>query len=179
MPLWNTSANGISTVATSGTGVGTYVSSDTVNKLFDDNLSTRFSSRGSSNVSDLIAGLDTGFYATVEQCQAVLIGFRFGCATNTIMRDPTNITIEGSNCDDLSTCTNWTLLYTGSAGLSSRTSSAMYGDYQAISNMDTYDNYRFLVTSKRGVSDRVSYSEVQLFGYTNYTASSSSGSASK
>ncbi|CAF1245458.1 unnamed protein product [Adineta ricciae] len=175
--LWNTSANGISTVAAAGTGVGTYVSSEPVANLFDDSLSSRFSSRGNSSVSDSIAGLNTGFHATVAQCNAVLIGFRFGCANNSIQRDPIDITIEGTNCDDLSTCTNWTQLYRGPSGLSSRTASPMYGEYQAISNMATFDSYRFLVTNKRGKSSLVSYSEVQLFGYTNYTGSSSSGSA--
>ena len=178
-PLWNTSAGGISTVSAAGTGVGTYVKSEPVTNLFDDDLSTQFSSRGNSTSVDYIAGLSTGFHATVAQCNAVLIGFRFGCANNSINRDPTVITIEGTNCEDLSTCTNWTQLYNGPSGLSSRTASPMYGQDQAVSNMATFNSYRFLVKNKRGASNLVSYSEIQLFGYTNYTGSSSSGSASK
>ena len=178
--LWNTFQSGSSTIATKGTGQGNYLAGELIDYLFDDDLTTKYGSRGNSTSgNNAYAGLNTGFYVTVAQCQPVLIGFRFGNAFSSSAREPLTITIEGTNCDDLLTCANWSLLYTGSTGLGTIQSSASYGDYQSVSNTAIYSSYRFLVISKRGVSSYVSYSEVQLFGYTNYTAGSSSGSSSE
>ncbi|CAM4850394.1 unnamed protein product, partial [Rotaria magnacalcarata] len=80
--VWNTFAGGISTLATeSSTGSGTYFTGQSPNNLFDDKLSTIYSARGfSSSGVNLYAGLGTGFYMTVAQCQPVLLGFQFGHA---------------------------------------------------------------------------------------------------
>jgi len=179
--VWNTYAGGISTPATeNSTGVGTYYTSSSPSNLFDNNLNTKFSSRGnSSSGTNLIAGLNTGFYVTIVQCQPVLIGFRFGNAYNNSDREPITITIEGTNCAVVATCGNWTLLYNGSAGLDMQENSLDYGEYESISNNNIYQSYRFLVTSKRSSSTFVSYSEVQLFGYSNQTSTSSNGTSSK
>jgi hypothetical protein len=142
-------------------------------------LNTKFSSRGnSSSGTNAIAGLNTGFYMTIVQCQPVLIGFRVGNAYNNSDREPITITIEGTNCATVLTCVNWTLLYNGSAGLDIQEDALDYGEYESISNNNIFESYRFLVTSKRSSSSFVSYSEVQLFGYSNQT-STSSGSSSK
>jgi hypothetical protein len=176
--VWNTYAGGISTLATGNTsGVGTYYTTSSPNNLFDNNLNTFFSSEGNSTGTDAIAGLNTGFYTSIAQCQPVLIGFRFGNAYNYSVREPLTITIEGTNCAIVSTCVNWTLLYNGSTGLDIQENSAAYGDYESISNSDIYESYRFLVTSKRNLSNYVSYSEVQLFGYSTQTSSSSETSS--
>ncbi|CAF1135764.1 unnamed protein product [Adineta ricciae] len=176
-PLWNTFMGGVSTLATQGSSAGNYPSTNPVINLFDGNLTSEFSSYGNSTSNDTVAGVYTGFYVTVSQCQPVLIGFRFACANDTRQGDPLTISIEGTNCDTLSTCANWTSLYNGSSGLDLRVASATYGEYQPVSNTAIYSSYRFLVTSKRGASNLVSYSEVQLFGYTNYTGTPANGSA--
>ncbi|UJR32344.1 hypothetical protein I4U23_019807 [Adineta vaga] len=176
--LWDTVAGGNSTLAVRGTGAGTYITSESIDNLFDGDLTTRYGSRGnSSSGNNWYAGINTGFYVTVAQCQPVLIGFRFGNAYNGTTREPLAITIEGTNCDDLLTCTNWTSMYSGTTGLDIAISSSSYGEYQPISNTNTYSSYRFLVTQKRNRSSYVSYSEVQLFGYTNYTAGSLNATA--
>ncbi|CAF1245441.1 unnamed protein product [Adineta ricciae] len=176
-PLWNTFMGGVSTLATQGSSAGTYPSTNPVSNLFDGNLTSEFSSYGNSTSNDTVAGVHTGFYVTVSQCQPVLIGFRFACANDTTQSDPLTITIEGTSCDTLSSCANWTSLYNGSSGLDLRAASATYGEYQPVSNTAIYSSYRFLITSKRGASNLVSYSEVQLFGYTNYTGTAANGSA--
>ncbi|CAF3706612.1 unnamed protein product, partial [Rotaria socialis] len=175
--VWNTFAGGINTLATeSSTGTGTYFTGQSPNNLFDDDLSTIYSARGySSSGANLYAGLGTGFYMTVAQCQPVLLGFQFGHAYNLSECEPLTVTVEGTNCANLLTCSNWTLLYFGSIGLEIQVDSLQYGKYQSISNSVIYNNYRFLTTSKRNSSEFISYSEVQLFGSSSQTSSQTSG----
>ncbi|CAF3975819.1 unnamed protein product [Rotaria magnacalcarata] len=178
--VWNTFAGGISTLATeSSTGSGTYFTGKSPNNLFDDKLSTIYSARGfSSSGVNLYAGLGTGFYMTVAQCQPVLLGFQFGHAYNLSEREPLTVTVEGTNCVNLLSCLSWTLLYTGSTGLDIQVNSSQYGKYQSISNSVIYNSYRFLTTSKRNSSNFISYSEVQLFGYSSQTSSQTSAANS-
>ncbi|CAF2510729.1 unnamed protein product [Rotaria sp. Silwood2] len=177
--VWNTFAGGISTLATeSSSGAGTYLIGQSPDKLFDGNLNTKYGSRGNTiSGTSTVAGLNTGFYMTVAQCQPVLIGFRFGNAYNLSEREPLKLTIEGTNCANLTTCANWTLIYNGSTGLDIQASSLEYGQYQSISNSDIYKSYRFLITAKRNSSNIVSYSEVQLFGYSTQSSSSQNGTS--
>lgn len=177
--VWNTIAGGINTLASEATtGVGTYFFGQSPTNLFDGSLSTRYSSRGnSSSGNNAIAGLNTGFFTTIAQCQPVLTGFRFGNVYNTSAREPILITIEGTNCANVETCTNWTLLYNNqSTGLDVQKDSLDYGEYRSISNSDIYQSYRFLVTEKRDIGAFVSYSEVELFGYSNQTSGTATSS---
>ncbi|CAF3462899.1 unnamed protein product [Rotaria sp. Silwood1] len=177
--VWNTFAGGISTLATeNSTGAGTYYTGQSPDNLFDGSLNTKYTSRGNSTSgTNTYAGLNTGFYLTIIQCQPVLIGFRFGNAYNFSEREPLTLTIEGTNCANLTTCVNWTLIYNGSTGLDTVTSSLAYGQYQSISNSNSYKTYRFLITDKRDLSAYVSYSEVQLFGYSNQSSTSQNGTS--
>lgn len=166
--LWNTFAGGISTIATeNSSGIGTYNTGQSADNLFDGSTGTAYSSRGSSTTSNAIAGLNTGFYVTIAQCQPTLVKFSFATtAAQAAARDPTQITVEGTSCSDLSTCTNWTLLYNGTTGLDNVFNRSTYGPFQNISSPQSFASYRFLVTAKRNISNFVSYSEVQLYGYT-------------
>jgi hypothetical protein len=168
-PLWNTVAGGISTIATANSsGVGTYFTGQGPDNLFDDNFNTKYTSRGnSSSGTNAIAGLNTGFYVTVAQCQPTLVQFRFATANNasSVARDPITVTVEGTNCNTLETCTNWTLLYNGTTGLDSFTNRSTYGPFETIPSPQTFTSYRFLITAKRNSSDYVAYSEVELYGY--------------
>jgi hypothetical protein len=176
--LWNTVAGGSSHGAMVGSsGAGTYFTGQLPSNIIDDSLSSRYSSRGNSTSgNNSLAGLNTGFYATVAQCNPVLVGFILGNAYPDSDREPTAVTIEGSNCNDLTTCTTWNLLYSGSSGLDSPLNSLSYGDYRSINNNVSYVNYRFLVTAKRSSSIFVTYGEVELYGYTNATTSSNGSS---
>jgi len=165
--LWNTFAGGISAIATeNSTGVGTYYTGDSADNLFDGSTTTAYSSRGNSTGNNALAGLYTGFYLTIAQCQSTLVTFRFATASTAASRDPITITVEGTSCGDLSTCTNWTLLYNGTTGLDNVTNRSSYGSFQNIPSPQSFASYRFLVTAKRSSSNFVSYSEVQLYGYT-------------
>ena len=171
--VYNTIAGGSNTLATSATaGAGTYRTTDTPDNLFDDNIKTRYSSQGNSTSgNNAYAGLNTGFYATIAQCQPVLIGFRFANGYPYPAREPLRVTVEGTNCADVQYCTNWTLLYNGTTGLDVQVDNYTYGEYQSIPNSNVYKSYRFLVINKRNSSNYVTYNEVQLFGYSNQTIS--------
>ncbi len=169
-PLWNTYAGGSSTIATASTAgvAGTYYTGQSPDLLFDNNTNTKFTSRGNSSSGiNAIAGLNTGFYVTIAKCQPTLVQFRFATANNISSpdRDPTAITVEGTNCNDLMNCTTWTLLYSGPTGIEGFTNRSTYGNFENITSPQTFTSYRFLVTAKRNISDYVAYSEVQLYGY--------------
>lgn len=167
--LWDTYAGGMSTFAVEGaSGAGTYFTGHLAENLFDGRFTTRYTSRGNSSSGvNAIAGLNTGFYVTVAQCQPTLTMFRFATASGTSppSRDPLAVTVEGTNCDTLSNCTSWSLLYTGTTGLDNVTNRSSYGNYETISSPQSFTSYRFLVTQKRSNSDYVAYSEVELYGY--------------
>ena len=166
--LWNTVLNGTSTVANAGSGVGTYPSGQIPDYLFDGNLNNRFSSRGnSSSGNNSYAGLNTGFYLTVAQCQPTLVQFRFATTSSVSSpnRDPMSVTVEGTNCVTLINCTTWTKIYNGETGLRNITNYSTFGPYQNIASPQSFTSYRFLITEKRGLSDYVTYSEVELYGY--------------
>ena len=168
-PIWKTYANETSTIAVSGTsGVGTYYPGQSPDNLFDGKFTTKYMSRGnsSSGLNDF-AGLNTGFHVTIAQCQPTLTKFRFATASSgsSPARDPTEVTVEGTNCDNLFNCTSWETLYTGTTGLDNVTNRSSYGDYQNISTPKAFSSYRFLITEKRNTSDSVAYSEVELYGY--------------
>lgn len=176
--VWNTFAGGNNTVATVGSAVGTYVNGQPPDNLIDTSLTSRYSSRGSSLNNDSIAGLNTGFFATVAQCQPVLVGFRLANAYPDVDREPLTLTVEGTNCTDVIACVSWMLLYNGSTGLDVVATAYGYGDFRPISNSAIYKSYRFLMTSKRSVSSLVTYGGVQLFGYSNQSTSSQNTTSS-
>ena len=165
--IWNTIAGRNSSTAISGSsGSGTYLSGSSPSNLFDNSTSTLYVSRGNlTSGTGANAGINTGFYVTVADCQAVLTGFSFSADVSRSNRDPTSVTIEGSNSDELTKGTSWQLLYSGPTGLRT-TNRANEGDRQIVNNSISYLSYRFLITSRRSTtSDYVSYSEVKLYGY--------------
>lgn len=164
--IWNTLVGGSSTAATQkASGVGSYPVGASAQNLFDDDISTVYSSRGSSTKgTDAIAGKHTGFYVSVSHCEAILTEFRFYPDATDSSRDPIEITIEGSNADDLTKGSSWRLLYAGSSGLS--TADRTQGTLQTFSNTQSYLSYRILVTNVRGpTTDYASYSGIKLYGY--------------
>lgn len=165
--IWNTTAGGDSHAATPAqSGMGTYSTSGSPSNLFDNTNSTTYSSRGNSvNGTNAIAGLNTGFYVTTSACRTVLTGFSFIPIRGGSSRDPFTVTIEGSNASDLTKGSNWVLLYNGPTGLQYIVNRNLEGERQNFTNTRIFSNYRFLITNKRGISDFVSYSGVNLYGY--------------
>lgn len=97
---------------------------------------------------------------------ATLLAFRFATSRETMQRDPMSVTIEGSNLNGaaLTSGSSWTLLYKGSSGLTYNPGRMRMGDAQILTeSLTVFSSYRVLVTSTRGSSTSVSYSEVYLF----------------
>jgi len=168
-PLWNTVAGGNSYIAIEGaSGVGTYYTNQGATNLFDGSLSTKYTTRGnSSSGSNAIAGLNTGFHLSIAQCQPTLVQFRIATSNSNPERDPMTMTVEGTSCYNLTSCSLWTLLYNGTTGLDTTSARQTFGAMQTILSPQTFTGYRFLMTSKRNSTSSVfiTYSEVELYGY--------------
>jgi hypothetical protein len=167
--LWNTVAGGNSFIATeAASGVGTYYTNQGATYLFDGLFTTKYTTRGnSSSGSNAIAGLNTGFHLTIAQCQPTLVQFRIATSSSNPERDPMTMTVEGTNCYNLTSCSTWTLLYNGTTGLDTTTARITFGAMQTIPSPQIFTGYRFLMTSKRNSTSSVfiTYSEVELYGY--------------
>lgn len=169
--IWNTFAGQNSTLSGPGNDTGTYNPNEIPQSVFDQNLTTKYTSYGtcnrySSNLPQ--CGVNTGFYVSLQRGAVLLKSVRF-CTTNARPeRDPRTITIEGSNQPSATLLlgSSWTLIYNGSSGLDLDPGRTSYGTMQTISNnLMTYQSYRFLITSIRNMSNSVSYSEVELYGF--------------
>jgi hypothetical protein len=170
--LWNTILFGNSILSTPGEGVGGYIAKEKPQYSLDQNNNTKYLSFGNCNRSDLTlyCGLDTGFHVTLQQGATLLTAFQLTTAGDFPDRDPLGVTIEGSNATDsaLSSGTSWSLIFSGSTGLEKNIGRGADGLIQCIpNNVVWYTSYRVLVTSKRGSSNSVQYSEVRLLGQEN------------
>lgn len=132
-------------------------------------MDTVYTSRGNSSCENTVtAGINTGFYFDMAQCQTELSGFQFCTGSNADRsQDPVNVYIEGSNSDSLTTGSSWELIFIGVTGLYNVTTAKTCGVVQQITYPMSYKSYRFLIANKRNLTNYVSYSEVKLFGYPN------------
>lgn len=165
--LWETSLGGTSLLATeAASGTGTYVTGQGVDKIFDKNFNTSYSSRGDYNDtgSDSNAGLNTGFFFMITGCQTTLTKFRFAPGV-IASADPSYVIVEGTNCVSAVNCSSWTPLYSGTGGIASITNRSSFGNFEYISSPKALSGYRFTVVTKRSSSPYVSYSEVEVYGY--------------
>lgn len=170
--IWNTNVGGNSSEAREDTsGIGFYAIGQSADNLFDNNLNTAYTSRGNASCENTeAAGIHTGFYFNVAQCQAELTGFQICTSANADRsQDPLGVSIEGSNDGggDLTAGSNWQSIYLGTTGLNNITTAATCGTLQQVTVLTNYKSYRFLITSKRNLTNYVSYSEVKLFGYSD------------
>lgn len=171
MGLWNTKAGTNSSASSAGTSVGDFYRDETPHHAFDRNPNTSYTSYGMCNlsVSSPSCGEDTGLHFTLQQGPVTLKAFRFLTMRNNFLsRDPTRITIEGSNQTSSSLLmlgSVWTLIYNGSSGLENNPGRSSYGSIQTLANdIAAYQSYRVLVTSKRAVESSTQYAELELFG---------------
>ena len=137
----------------------------------DQDRSTKYLSFGNCDgyQPTIDCGVDTGFYVTPQRGPTLLVAIQFTTASDEPGRDPLGVTIEGSNTTSaLMRGTSWSLIYSGSTGLGKDPGRGTDGPIQCISNnVIWYTSYRVLVTSKRGASNSVQYSEVRLLGQEN------------
>lgn len=170
--LWNTTASGNSVLATEGLGVGKYDAMYPPQNIFDQETDSSYISFGScsNRAASLSCGIRTGFIVIPAQGGTLLLAIRFSTSANTPESDPLTITIEGSNetSSTLILGNRWFLIFNGSSGLDVDPGRSTNGAVQCFTNNSAwYTSYRVLVTSKRGISNSVQYSEVRLFGRPN------------
>ena len=167
--LWNIYAGGDGTAATAGTGTGNYVAVESPTNIFDNSCSTKYTSYGACmnqiTTPTILCGLNTGFHVTVSSGPIILRSFQFCTANDHNERDPLTITLEGSNAlgSALFIGSSWSLIYNGSTGLDTDPGRLSFGVVQTFGNSLAYQNYRFLMTSKRAIDEALQYAGIQLF----------------
>lgn len=166
--IWNTSIGGDSEYAYSGEGSGTYWPGKSPNNALDSNYSTLYCNHGPCAVGGGAydtCGVRTGFFFTYPWGPVVLKAFQM--VTGTIAdRDPTAISIEGSNHNSsmLDRGSSWTLLFNGSAGLDIDPGRRQPGQYQNIeNNVKAFSSYRILTMRKRAIEVCAEFADIQLY----------------
>ncbi|CAF4337407.1 unnamed protein product, partial [Adineta steineri] len=165
--VWNVSAGLNSLRATAGTSMGQYWYTESPQNVFDGNLTSGICSYGRCNyIYDADdCGQNTGLYATAQNGAFILSGFRIAAGHLNRNRDPLLITIEGSNLagSTLTLGSSWTLIYSGTSGLSIDPGRNAFGQTQVIANNNlAFASYRILIIRKHGYDTCVGISEIQL-----------------
>lgn len=122
-----------------------------------------YNSSGMTNT----AGVGTGVITTPQAGASIVQSIQFQTGNDSANRDPTDITLEGSNATgtNLNLGQYWTLLYTGLTGLTPLSGMRLaWGDLQNFSNTQPFTSYRIIVTSQRGADYCTEYAEVHLYG---------------
>ncbi|CAF1478968.1 unnamed protein product, partial [Rotaria sordida] len=168
--ICNTIAGG-STIGGSGNN---YPAAEYPPNAIDGNINTKYLNFGDGSTGcygSAPPGINTGFYITPTISNAtVAIGLLFATSNDFPTRDPTTVTLEGTNetsTTALNSGASWTLIYNGSTGIDSYIDSnrLTYVSRQNFSNTMAFSSYRLLVTAKRGVSNSVQYAEAHIMGY--------------
>lgn len=113
---------------------------ESADNLFDNNFYTAYTSRGNSSCENTVAaGVNTGFYFDMAQCQTELTGFQF-CTSASADRsqDPLDVFIKGSNSDSLTVGSNWQSIYLGTTGLDNVTTAETCGVLQQVTGRLCY-----------------------------------------
>ena len=167
--VYNTVVGGNSTAAKPIINrTGQYPSSESPDKVYDGNLSTKYLSFGRCSINvDGSCGIHSGFYLELERGPTLVIGFRICTGDDRKDRDPVIVSLEGSNStgEGFINGNSWTLLYKGPSGLNVDPGRKKCGPMQYFNNEKQYKSYRFLVSAIRAGSECVQYSEVELYTY--------------
>ncbi|CAF1387780.1 unnamed protein product [Adineta ricciae] len=158
--IYNTTAGGDSTSSTANSSIGNYPSNEGPEKAIDNDTSTKYLNSGA-------CGLNTGYYVTLQRGLSLVKTFQICVADDYEERDPTRITLEGSNesGSDLTLGSSWTLIYDGVVAFSMTPPRYSCSLMHCLNNSISYTSYRFLVTEKRSSDNSVQYSEAQLYFY--------------
>ena len=159
---------GDSLASVPGSTAGTYPATEPPYKVCDESLLTKSLNFGDCTSTSVLStcGVNSGFYITPRRGASLVTAFRLCTANDIPTRDPTSITLEGSNQNaaDLDLGSSWTLIYQGVSGLSVDPGRSTCGDKMFFSNTITFTSYRFLVVGKRGAENSFQLSELQFFG---------------
>lgn len=172
VPIWNTTIGSDGRKSYFTVNVGSYLQSEPPNNLFDGNLSSAYTNYGNceqGSGATQNCGINTGFYINSSSDPYSLVAFRLATSSYSPEKDPIFVSIEGSNniSGDLNRDTSWNLIYYGISGLSNNPGRSAYGATIYVEQSIAYRSFRFLVLSKRGTQNSVSYSEVQFIVYNN------------
>ena len=166
--IWDTVAGGDSRPSEPGNDIGDYVDYEQPYKAFDgvkENIYTNFGYCASGDFGSN-CGINTGIYFIPSRGLSSIQSFRFMTAGDLPPRDPITVTLECTNeTSSLTLGSSWTLIYSGTSGLDVDPGRYEYGIMQYLSNTLWCLSYRILTTSKRGDSNAVHYSELELMGY--------------
>ncbi|CAF1371552.1 unnamed protein product, partial [Rotaria sordida] len=138
----------------------------------DNSTSTKYLNYGvnTGGITVYQPGINTGFYVSpVSSTASIAFGLLFATANDVPDRDPITVTLEGTNATSLAALylgSSWTLIYSGPTGISATTDPGrqVYVSQQNFSNTLVFRSYRLLVTSQRGNTNCVQYSEAQIIG---------------
>jgi len=165
--LYNTSAG----ESTGGYNGRYSVPSEYPQYALDHNVTTKylnFGNDGNYNVAVEQAGQNTGFIVVpVNGAATIAQGLFFATANDNPNRDPTGVTLEELNETDnaaLQLGSTWTLLYSGSTGISATVDPGRetYVEPQMFNNTIAFVSYRLLISSQRDTDMAVQYSEAQI-----------------
>lgn len=149
--------------------IGIFPASETPFKAIDNDVNTKYLNFGDNLAIDGAFGVNSGFYLTPVIGSSVATGIVFTTANDSPDRDPTMVTLEGSNSatSELPSGHSWTLIYSGSSGISATTDPGRNTkcQLQLFNNSIAYKSYRLLITDKRASGISVQYSEVAILGY--------------
>ena len=149
--------------------VGVYFSAEDPPRAIDNNINTKYLNFGDNLGVGDVYGINSGFYLTANVGSSVATGIRFTTANDAPERDPTMVTLEGSNSaiSELPSGRSWTLIYSGPSGISATTDPGRQTlcQLRVINNSIAYKSYRLLVTDKRGPGNAVQYAEFAILGY--------------
>ena len=149
--------------------MGSYPSTEQPFKGCDNNLFSKSLNFGScsSGAGGPFCGLKTGMYVTPTRNASLAIGLQLCTGDDHPERDPTNITLEGSNANGtkLTLGSSWTLMHNGTSGLDIDPGRYICGDVVWFPNTMTFTSYRMLITARRDITDdSAQYSEFKLLG---------------
>lgn len=149
--------------------VGNFPASESPANAIDMNIGTKYLNFGFSGSSSTTAGLNTGYYVSPRIGSSIATGIIFYTANDSPNRDPTMITLEGSNngSAQLQCEGRWTLIYSGPSGISPTVDPgrSTMGILITFNNTIPYMSYRLLITAKRNADSCVQYGEARIMGY--------------
>ncbi|CAF1645450.1 unnamed protein product, partial [Didymodactylos carnosus] len=178
-PICNASAGNSSQAATAATSNApcTYFSGQGPDIAIDNITTDHYVVFG--NGPNGKGGIGTGFYVSPSKGATNLTGIQFFTAALPT-RDPTAITVEGSNANSslLTQGSSWILLYSGTAGITVNTSTNSLASFVSISTSTAYTSYRVIATDQLANDSSTQYAEVYLYGSSASSTTSSSTSSS-
>lgn len=156
-----TPGSSTSTLTTTGTvpGANNSPAAEQASNAIDDNTATKFLNFQETNC---------GFIVTPQLAGSLVTGFQITSGNDAPERDPLNVTLEGTNDSNATTTLNstWTQIYSGVSGLAVDPGRSSLGVQINFTNVNSFNSYRFLVTSVRdGASaNSTQLSELELIG---------------